>query len=93
MYLVAIGWLYVVLMMAVAEVVSTQGTVLGAVITIVLYGLLPVSIVLYLMAAPMRRRQRLAAQAAEAVQGQSSPAPDGSSLSPGDAVAAERKEV
>ena len=30
MYLVAIAWLYVALMMALAEATSTQGTVLGA---------------------------------------------------------------
>lgn len=69
MYLVAIGWLYVVVMMAVAEALSTQGTVLGAVITFVLYGLLPISIVLYVMGSPMRRRKRLAADAAGAAEG------------------------
>jgi mannose/fructose/N-acetylgalactosamine-specific phosphotransferase system component IID len=38
MYVVAIAWLYVVLLMAVAEALSSQGTVLGAVFTFVLYG-------------------------------------------------------
>ena len=52
MYLVAIAWIYVVLMMAVAEALSSQGTVLGAVITFVLYGVLPLSVVLYIMGAP-----------------------------------------
>jgi mannose/fructose/N-acetylgalactosamine-specific phosphotransferase system component IID len=46
MYIVAIGWVYVVLMMAVAEATSSQGTVLGAVFTFILYGLLPLGIVL-----------------------------------------------
>lgn len=64
MYLVAIAWIYVVLMMALAEALSPQGSVLGAVITFVLYGLLPLSIVLYVMGTPMRRRARLAAEAA-----------------------------
>ena len=58
MYLVAIGWLYVVLMMAVAEATHSQGSVLGAVITFVLYGVLPLSVVLYIMGTPMRRRAR-----------------------------------
>ena len=40
MYLVAIGWIYVVLMMAVVEAMSSQGTLLGACVTFVLYGLL-----------------------------------------------------
>lgn len=63
MWIVALAWVYVVLMMAIAEALSTQGTVLGAVFTFVLYGLLPLSIVLYVMGTPHRRR---AARAAEA---------------------------
>jgi hypothetical protein len=61
MYLVALAWIYVVGMMAVAEAMSSQGTVLGAIITFVLYGMLPLSIVLYVMntpAAPARDRSR-----------------------------------
>lgn len=54
--LVVIGWLYVALMMAVAEATNSTGTVLGAAITFLLYGLMPVSLVLYLMTAPGRRR-------------------------------------
>lgn len=65
MYLVAIAWMYVVLMMAVVEAFSPQGTVLGALITFVLYGLLPLSIVIYVMGAPRRRAARKQAEAAE----------------------------
>src|SRR5687768_2996839 len=65
MYLVAIAWIYVVLMMAVAEATSSNGTVLGAVFTFVLYGALPLSIVLYVMGTPQRRRTRRAREAAE----------------------------
>lgn len=89
MYLVAIGWLYVVLMMAVAEALSTQGTVLGAVITFVFYGVLPLSVVMYLMATPARRRARRAADAA--ASGAALP-PDGGGQAAGAAIAAERKE-
>lgn len=64
MYLIAIAWMYVVLMMAVAEAVSPQGSVLGALITFVFYGLLPLAVVLYIFGTPMRRRARLAAEAA-----------------------------
>jgi Na+-transporting methylmalonyl-CoA/oxaloacetate decarboxylase gamma subunit len=92
MYLVAIGWLYVVLMMAVAEALSTQGSVLGAVITFVFYGLLPLAVVMYIMGTPTRRRARLAAEAAEAAAASSATAPDGSGQAAGDTVAAERKE-
>lgn len=63
MWIVPLAWIYVVLMMAVAEAMSTQGTVLGAVFTFVLYGVLPLSIVMYVMGTPHRRR---AARAAEA---------------------------
>ena len=63
MYLIAIAWIYVVLMMALAEAMSAQGTVLGAIFTFVLYGCLPLSIVMYLLGTPMRRRARLAAEA------------------------------
>jgi hypothetical protein len=56
MYLVVIAWIYVVLMMSVAEATNTTGTLLGAIITFVLYGLLPVSLVIYLMRAPARNK-------------------------------------
>jgi hypothetical protein len=90
MYLVAIGWLYVVLMMAAAEALSSQGTVLGAFFTFVLYGLLPLALVVYIGSTPARKRARRAAEAAEAAA--ASAAPDGGGHAAGDAVAPERKE-
>ena len=65
MYLIAIGWIYVALMMAVAEANSTNGTLLGAVVTFVLYGVFPVSIVMYLLRTPTRNRARKARERAE----------------------------
>lgn len=56
MYLIVIGWIYVVLMMSVAEASNSNGTLLGALITFVLYGLGPVSLVIYLMGAPARSK-------------------------------------
>ena len=56
MYLVVIAWLYVTLMMAVAEATNTTGSILGAIITFVLYGLLPMALVVYLMSTPARRK-------------------------------------
>ena len=56
MYIVPIGWLYVTMMMAVVEATSDTGTVLGAIITFLLYGLLPTGLMVYLMATPARRR-------------------------------------
>ncbi len=65
MYLVAIAWIYVALMMAVAEATNTNGTVLGAIFTFIIYGLIPVSIVVYLMRTPARNRERKARERAE----------------------------
>lgn len=56
MYLIVIAWLYVTLLMALAEAFSTQGSILGAIITFVLYGLLPMALVVYLMGTPLRRK-------------------------------------
>jgi hypothetical protein len=86
MYLVAIAWAYVVLMMALAEALSPQGTVLGALFTLLLYGVLPLSIVLYLLGTPHRRRARRAAEAS------APPTPDGGSKAPAAPVAPMRKE-
>jgi membrane protein implicated in regulation of membrane protease activity len=70
MYLIIIAWLYVTLLMALAEAFSTQGSILGAIITFVFYGLLPMSLVAYLMGTPMRRkaRQREASEQAQQTQ-------------------------
>ena len=65
MYLVLIAWLYVTLMMAVAEATSPMGTVLGAVMTFVLYGLLPMGIVGYILGTPARKRAIKAREMAE----------------------------
>jgi hypothetical protein len=65
-HLVVIGWLYVVVMMTVAEASSPQGTLLGAFFTLLLYGLLPLALVLYLLGAPGRRRAIKAREMADA---------------------------
>lgn len=86
MYLVPIAWMYVVLMVAIVEAVAPNGTWLGAAFTVVLYGLLPLAIVMYVLGTPARRRGRRAAQAA------ASAAPDGRDVPPGDAIAPVREE-
>ena len=65
MYLVVIGWMYVVLMMSVAEATNSTGSVLGAIVTFFLYGLLPCALVVYLMGTPLRRKAIKAREAAE----------------------------
>jgi biotin transporter BioY len=59
MLIVAIGWIYVVLMMSVAE-----DTAVAGVMTFVFYGLLPVALVLYLSGSGQRKRRRAAREAA-----------------------------
>ena len=56
--LVAIAWLYVVVLMAVAEATSSDGTLLGALVTFVLYGVLPLAIVALPARARRARRRR-----------------------------------
>ncbi|WP_159911859.1 hypothetical protein [Pantoea sp. 18069] len=64
MYLVVIAWLYVTLMMAIAEATSPVGSVLGAIVTFLIYGLLPLSILVYILGTPGRKRRlRLREQA------------------------------
>ncbi len=69
MWIVTIAWMYVTLMMALAEATNPQGTVLGAIFTFLLYGLGPLALVLYLLGAPARRKAIRQAQQ-EALQRQ-----------------------
>jgi hypothetical protein len=106
-HLIVIGWLYVTVMMAVAEATNTNGTVLGAIFTFLLYGLAPVALVVYLMGAPARRRaikqreaeaqeaaRRAAAagKAAAPADAEASALPDQGGEAPADPVAPVRKE-
>ena len=105
MVVVAIAWMYVVVLMALAEGVSDQGSWLGASFTFFLYGLLPMGIALYLLGTPGRRTSRRDAEAREAMVATASrlaePAvagsaaglgPDGGGHAAGDTVAPVRKE-
>jgi hypothetical protein len=89
MYLIVIGWMYVVLMMSVAEGTASNGTVLGALVTFFLYGVGPVALVVYLMGSPGRskalkkREADARAQHAALVRQETSPAdPAGASVAP-----------
>lgn len=53
MYIVAIAWIYVVLMMSV-----TEQSVVAGIITFLLYGMFPLSIILYVIGTPQRKRER-----------------------------------
>lgn len=91
MHLVIIAWLYVALMMAVAEATNTTGTVLGAIFTFLLYGLLPIGLVVYIMGTPARRRAHRARDEAARAASMSA-APDEGGEAPADPVAPVRKE-
>ena len=65
MYIIPIAWLYVALMMSVAEATNSNGTVLGAIVTFVLYGLLPIALMVYFMGTPGRKRKIRAQEMAE----------------------------
>lgn len=93
MYIVVIGWLYVALMMAVVEATSTSGTVLGAIVTFLLYGVGPVTLVTYLMLEPARKRRRKAsAQAEQLARAAASSQPDAGSKAAADPIAPVREE-
>lgn len=91
MYLVAIAWAYVALMMAAAEATSPQGSLFGAFVTFVLYGVLPLGLLLYILGTPGRKRRRRAAEtaalAAEADAGGHAPP------RPAEGLAPEREEA
>lgn len=57
MFIVAIGWMYVVLMMSITETTPVAG-----VMTFVLYGVLPVALLLYISGGGKRKRRRSAEQ-------------------------------
>lgn len=89
MLLVALAWTYIVVLMAAAEAMSPSGTLLGAFFTLLLYGALPLSIVLYVMGTPARRARRRAAESDRLAREE----PDRGSHAPGDAVTPEREEA
>jgi hypothetical protein len=74
MYIVAIAWIYVVFMMSI-----TEQSVIAGIMTFLLYGVLPVAIILYVMGAPQRKRRRLEAEKMK----QDSESPSNMTASPG----------
>jgi type VI protein secretion system component VasK len=82
MLTVSIGWVFVVVVFALAQVTAPGGTWMGASLTLVL-GLAPLGVVLYIALAATRRRRARGASAAD---------PDRRGHAPGDPVAAEREE-
>lgn len=88
MYIVAIAWGFVALLMAAAEATSPQGTIFGALVTLLLYGVLPLSLLMYILGTPGRRRRRRAEESSpEADAGGHAP------TGPAGGLPAEREEA
>lgn len=66
MYIIAIGWIYVVILMS-----FTEESFVAGVATFLLYGLAPLALLLYLMSTPQRRRNRRKREALAAAQASS----------------------
>ena len=90
---VAVGWLCVTVVMAMAEASSPQGTVIGALVTLWFFGFLPLGLVLYLMTSLSRAKVRRAAAAAQAAESlpASGPQADQGGHAAGGPVTAERE--
>lgn len=59
MYIVAIGWMFVVGCMAAVE--AATSSVVGGLVTLFIYGLLPLALFLWLVGTPQRHRNRMQA--------------------------------
>lgn len=59
MYIIAIGWLWVALMMAI-----TEANLVAGVLSFTFYGLLPCALLLWLLGTPARRRRTAANESA-----------------------------
>ena len=59
-YIVAIGWLYVVMMMAI-----TETSLLAGAASLICYGILPLALLLWIAGAPARRRRAGSSRAAD----------------------------
>lgn len=77
MYIVAIAWLYVTLLMAL-----TEGSIVAGIATFLFYGLLPLALLLWLVGTPARRRNRRRREAEAAARNESAIDPDQRSHSP-----------
>lgn len=61
MWIVAIGWIYVVILMA-----ATETSVVAGVMTFLIYCMIPLSILFYLTGSKRRHARRMAAEQARA---------------------------
>lgn len=57
MYIIAIGWIYVTLLMA-----ATEPNIVAGILTFVFYGLAPLALFVWLFGTPQRRRNQRASK-------------------------------
>ena len=88
MNMLLLAWIYVVVLMALIEALSSTGTVLGAFFTLLMYGVFPTALLLYFALRKLRRR----AAAQHGLVGSNSAAPDGSEHATGDPIAPVREK-
>lgn len=62
MYIIAIAWLYVVVLMA-----ATESNLTAGILTLVLYGVAPLALFLWLFGTPYRRRRQSARKVVDEV--------------------------
>lgn len=85
MIIVAIAWIYVVLMMAI-----TEHSIVAGVMTFLMYCVLPLTIIVYLFGAPQRKRRRQIREKLQILN----QTPPSSEISEGDSAAdVSQKEV
>lgn len=87
MYIIAIGWLYVTLLIA-----ANEPTLVSGIISFIFYGALPCGLLLWMSGSKVRR-QRRAYLEAKATAAKSSGEPDQAGHAAGDAVAPIGKEA
>ncbi|MBK6637927.1 MAG: hypothetical protein IPH08_03555 [Rhodocyclaceae bacterium] len=75
MYIIAIAWLYVTILMA-----ATEASLVAGLLTFLFYGLGPLALFLWLFGTPQRRRRQRSAESAshlsDTVLPPSTPSPD-----------------
>lgn len=84
MYIIAIGWLYVTVLVA-----ANEPSLVSGIISFTFYGLLPCSLLLWISGTKVRRQRRAYLEAKAAASAQ----PDQAGHAPGDAVAPVGKEA
>lgn len=87
MYIIAIGWLYVTLLVA-----ANEGSIVAGIISFTFYGLLPCGLLLW-MSGTKVRRQRRAYLEARTARGDQSEQPDQAGHATGDTVTSIGKEA